>query len=114
METGESNALLNSVLVTAQAYDWEQSARIKEILRDVFEQYESKAEQNKKKEILGKLDTIIREWIQLCGRKDGKDETTIYQSGGKIFTFGSYRLGVNGPNSDIDALCVAPRHIERN
>lgn len=49
----------------------------------------------------------------LVGKKEGKDEETIKNSGGKLFTFGSYRLGVHSPDTDIDALCVAPRHIER-
>jgi len=60
------------------------------------------------------LGKIVKDWIKECGRVDGKDEDTINNSGGKIFEFGSYRLGVHSPGTDIDALVVAPRHIDRD
>lgn len=43
----------------------------------------------------------------------GLPEHIVNNSGGKIFTFGSYRLGAYGPGSDIDTLLVAPAHIMR-
>jgi len=44
----------------------------------------------------------------------GKSEEVVRTWGGKIFEFGSYRLGVHTPDTDIDALCVAPCYIDRD
>ncbi|KJA29658.1 hypothetical protein HYPSUDRAFT_31618 [Hypholoma sublateritium FD-334 SS-4] len=43
----------------------------------------------------------------------GLSEAAANAAGGKIFTFGSYRLGVHAPGSDIDTLCVVPKHVSR-
>jgi poly(A) polymerase len=99
--------------LVASAYDWAESAKIEQILREDFHQFESVADRNKKKQILAKLQKIIEEWIQDCGRSLGMEESAVQKLGGKIFTFGSYRLNVGGPDSDIDSLVVAPRMIDR-
>ncbi|XP_069811545.1 poly(A) polymerase gamma isoform X2 [Dendropsophus ebraccatus] len=63
--------------------------------------------------VLGKLNNLVKEWIAELGECKNLPPTTISAAGGKIFTFGSYRLGVHTKGADIDALCVAPRHVER-
>ncbi|XP_068088511.1 poly(A) polymerase gamma isoform X2 [Hyperolius riggenbachi] len=64
--------------------------------------------------VLGKLNSLVKEWISELGELKGLPQSVISSAGGKIYTFGSYRLGVHTKGSDIDALCVGPRHVERS
>jgi poly(A) polymerase len=64
-------------------------------------------------QILSRLNWLVKEWIKEVSVKKNMPPNVAEQVGGKIYTFGSYRLGVHQKGADIDALCVAPRHIDR-
>lgn len=84
--------------------------------------------------VLGRLNELMKRWIIQTSIEKGKTKDEAQEVGGKIFTFGSYRLGVHGKGSierhacsiitdnendltigaDIDTLLVAPRHIDRS
>ena len=91
-----------------------ESAEIKNILMTKYFLYESQDESIKREEVLSKLNKIIEDFILQVGISKGMHEEIAKNSGGKIYTFGSYRLGVHGPGADIDVLCVAPRHVDRS
>ncbi|RKO87181.1 Poly(A) polymerase central domain-containing protein, partial [Blyttiomyces helicus] len=78
-----------------------------------FGQYESEEEAQKREEVLGKLNDIFKEFVKKVSLKNNLPESMAAEAGGMIFTFGSYRLGVHGKSSDIDTLCVAPKHVKR-
>lgn len=70
--------------------------------------FEDDREGQTRERVLGKLNFMVKEFVARMG-KDGNDRS----HGGKIFTFGSYRLGVHDKGADIDALCIVPRHVTR-
>uniref|UniRef100_A0A8C9TRG7 Poly(A) polymerase n=1 Tax=Scleropages formosus TaxID=113540 RepID=A0A8C9TRG7_SCLFO len=76
--------------------------------------FEEELELQRRILVLGKLNTLVKEWIREISEKKNLPASLIENVGGKIFTFGSYRLGVHTKGADIDALCVAPRHVDRS
>ncbi|XP_012285566.1 poly(A) polymerase type 3 isoform X2 [Orussus abietinus] len=86
-------------------------------LKDALKPYnvfESEEELNHRMEILSKLNTLVKQWIRDTSIARNMPPNVAEQVGGKIYTFGSYRLGVHHKGADIDALCVVPRHIYRS
>lgn len=70
--------------------------------------FESEDAAQTRERVLGKLDFLVKRFVQKTA-----PENESKNFGGKIFTFGSYRLGVHDKGADIDALCVVPRHVSR-
>ena len=56
--------------------------------------YEAADEAARREEVLGKLDMIVKDWVKEISMNCGFDPS---DANAKIFTFGSYRLGVHGP-----------------
>jgi len=77
--------------------------------------FESPAETNKREQVLSSLENICNEFVKRVAReKDPENELLIRNAIGRVFTYGSYRLKVYGPGSDIDTLVVAPRYVNRD
>lgn len=66
-----------------------------------------------RKTTLQLIQKITIEFVRQVSKLKGLSQSGIDAAGGKIFTFGSYRLGVYGPGSDIDTLVVVPKHVTR-
>ncbi|GAA5883921.1 hypothetical protein JCM3774_005248, partial [Rhodotorula dairenensis] len=75
--------------------------------------YEKPDEGRNREIVLARLDKLVKQFVYQSSLNHGLSDAKAREAGGKIFTFGSYRLGVHGPGSDIDTLLVVPRHVER-
>lgn len=70
--------------------------------------FESEESAQTRERVLGRLDFLVKRFVDSTAPQQSDKQT-----GGKIFTFGSYRLGVHDRGADIDTLCVVPRHVHR-
>jgi len=62
------------------------------------------------KEALNLLDELVQAWVTEDLNIDTNDDEECEV---KLYTFGSYRLGVRSPDRDVDALVVGPHHLHR-
>ena len=87
---------------------------IENILRNDYNLFESEEESKLREEILNSLGTCVKNAVYKMAIELNYPEDSALEAGGKIFTFGSYRLGIVGPGDDIDVLCVGPDFCERD
>jgi poly(A) polymerase len=64
--------------------------------------------------VLGRIAALVKTFVFAVSKQRGMSDAAASSAGGKIFTFGSYRLGVHGPGADIDTLMVVPKHVSRD
>lgn len=75
--------------------------------------FESEQATKKRVEVLGLFQKMVQDFVYTVSKSKNMSDGMAKDAGGKIFTFGSYRLGVYGPGSDIDTLVVVPKHVSR-
>ncbi|CAH8505132.1 unnamed protein product [Heterobilharzia americana] len=75
--------------------------------------FETPEEISQRREALVRLQEISNAWIHQKALEQNFPLHVANSTTGKIFTFGSYRLGVNFRGADIDSLLVVPRFITR-
>ncbi|TKA23768.1 hypothetical protein B0A50_07050 [Salinomyces thailandicus] len=76
--------------------------------------FEPTSDTEKREAVLKKLEALLQRMVQEVGKKKGLPPGILETAGGKVFTYGSYRLGVYGPGSDVDTLMVGPKHVTRS
>ena len=63
--------------------------------------------------VLDRLEGTLKRLVSMIGKQAGLPQGILSEAGGKVFTYGSFQLGVYGPGSDIDTLMIAPKHVTR-
>lgn len=76
--------------------------------------FESEQATKKRVEVLSLFQKLVQEFVFTVSKNKNMSDGMARDAGGKIFTFGSYRLGVYSPGSDIDTLVVVPKHVTRD
>ncbi|KAK2197032.1 bifunctional Poly(A) polymerase [Babesia duncani] len=93
--------------------DEEESVQLLELLKshNLFETDEGKLH---RKKVLEAINRLLQQFARAQAEKSVViSEDDVPKVCAKLLTFGSYRLGIIAPDSDIDVLCLCPKFITR-
>ncbi|KNH01400.1 poly(A) polymerase-like protein [Perkinsela sp. CCAP 1560/4] len=107
-ETGPQPS--TQVLSTAQPSNWDILLN-KQYLDNIKFTMEAEEEGKLRESVLVRVDQLLKNWIREEAIKKGWGGIIANEAGGRIFTSGSYRMGVHGTGDDIDVILVAPQFI---
>ncbi|URE31320.1 Poly(A) polymerase predicted RNA binding domain [Musa troglodytarum] len=71
----------------------------------------SPEEEMRRNTAIDQLKQIVLAWIKKVAWQRHLPKDVIADASATVLTYGSYGLGVHGPESDIDALCVGPYFV---
>lgn len=74
--------------------DYEATKKLEECLRS-FDLFETEEEMTKRIEILRQVNELAKEFVQRVSEQKKMPPDAAAQLNGKVFTFGSFRLGVH-------------------
>ncbi|PSN34249.1 Poly(A) polymerase alpha [Blattella germanica] len=76
--------------------------------------FETEEDHSQRMEILRKLNSLFKEWTCRISLNYNMPQNVAEEVGGKVFYCGSFRIHAHHKGADIDAVCVAPRHVNRS
>eukprot|EP01043_Picozoa_sp_COSAG02_P030263 COSAG02_NODE_1924_length_10351_cov_4.487320_7_plen_374_part_00 len=74
--------------------------------------FESRADKQHRETVLATLGGILTTWVRNVSLALDPPIVDPASHRAHLFSFGSYRLGVNARDADIDTVCVLPAHID--
>jgi len=108
------DSISHNIISKYSPEDEKELYKLQLILKDEFKIVETAERSTLLCDVLARLHTLIQDWVCQIAKKRKLSEEIISKTGGELFVSGSFRLGVHGQSSDLDALCVVPKFIDRD
>jgi poly(A) polymerase len=75
--------------------------------------FEAAEDTEKRKRVLAHVQKVTEEFVRHVAKVKGLAPSVVESAGGKVSTFGSYRLGVYGPGTKAAASLFLIAHMAR-